>query len=281
MPINLFIFLSGLIAVTVIFFVCTIEPASNENLARQNKSRRRRSRTSSRLIYQHFYLPVRGLVLFIIGVAGLIATLDQLWGPVWPTKPKITLHDNITASSSILPFIIMNESVIFSMSLNIYCDVDLFYFMDADGKTGLLRDAQFNPGPIHIGRQSANNYPCRASDYVRIRGDGSMIIGFDDAQNLVTGPGVFRPPLTVLKMCLWINGSYSVIGVIRQFRSEIFQWPDAPRGHQWIEGPVTPDLPSEAWVPPGSHIGGAWALRELMNADKSRYLPGTLQCSRL
>jgi hypothetical protein len=151
--------------------------------------------------------------------------------------------------------------------------------MDADRKTGLLRDAMFDPGPIYVAPDSTNNYPCTGSAYVRIRSDGSVIMGFEDGQHLTTRAGVFREPLTVLKMCLWMGGTYKVMmGWTVPFHSDMFQWPATPAQRQWIEGPVTPDLPNEAWIPIHSHIGAVWALRGMMTPDKSGYLPGALQC---
>jgi len=53
-----------------------------------------------------------------------------------------------------------------------------------------------------------------------------------------------------------------------------------PGQNQWIEGPTTPDLPNEAWIPADSKIGGAWGTRWMMSPDKTDYLPGALQCTQ-
>jgi hypothetical protein len=167
-------------------------------------------------------------------------------------------------------------------NMNLTCGVDLIYFIDADRKTGVLRDALFNPGPLSIGVNSPANYPCTASDYVRIQADGSVIIGIVPGQFMTTKPGAFRAPLTVLKMCMWMRGSYTTPGLwTTNFRSNMFQWPAAPGQQQWIEGPITPDLPNDAWIPKDSKIGAVWAFRGMMTSDKQTFAPGALQCDRI
>jgi hypothetical protein len=215
-------------------------------------------------------------VLLLAAIGQAVVTF---WGPFWPTKPEISFHDTIDASSTVLPFKIKNRSISFPMYLDIKCGVDLLYFMDADKKTGLLRDAVFDVGPIPVGQTATNNYPCTASDYVHIRDDGSVLMGFEKGQSLATKPGAFRAPLIVLKMCMWMSGANKIFGFSIPFLTDMFQWPAAPGQKQWIEGPVIPDLPNEAWIPAGSHIGAAWGIRNIMLADKSNYVPGALQCS--
>jgi hypothetical protein len=206
-----------------------------------------------------------------------------LWGPFWPTKPDVQFHDTVDASSFVLPFKLTNRSVLFSIeNADITCGVDLLYFIDANKRTGILRDAIFKPGPISIGRDGDfTNFPCTAADYIKVRNDGSALLGFENGQNLTSPPAAFRAPLTVLKMCLWISGNYSVFGFATSFKSKMFQWPAAPGQRQWIEGPIIPDLPNEAWIPPDGHTGPVWAPRNIMLPDKSGYLPGALQCTRM
>jgi hypothetical protein len=223
---------------------------------------------------------LRHAVVFPAFLLSLAANIVQIWGPFWPTRPDIAFHDTIDASSTLLPFKVTNRSITFPMNLDIKCGIGLLYFMDADKKTGILTDAVFDVGPLFIGQNSTNHYPCTASDYVRIRPDGSVQIGFDKRQSLATKPGAFRAPLTVLKMCMWMSGSDNILGFSIPFATGIFQWPAMPNQRQWIEGQISPDLPNEAWIPVGSRIGAAWGLRNLMLTDKSDYVPGALQCPR-
>ena len=174
-----------------------------------------------------------------------------------------------------------NKSVIPMANVDTVCGVDLLFFMDADGKTGTLRDAQFKTGTLSIARDPPTNYMCDASKFVRIKTDGSVMIGILDGQFMKTQPSAFRPPLTVVKMCLYISGTYRFAGIPLSFTSAVFQWPAAPGQRQWIEGPVVPELSNEEWIPRGSFIGAVWALRAMMTPDKKQFLPGALQCTHV
>jgi hypothetical protein len=144
-------------------------PAAQTRLQRFRKSRA-----------CHFLVRSGQLVLLLLTLGQAVYTF---YGPFWPTKPEIQFHDTIDSSSFVLPFKMTNKSILFSVNnAEITCSVDLMYFMDNDGKTGLLRSAIFNPGPISIGRDDFTNYPCTASDYVRIRPDGSLIMGFENGR---------------------------------------------------------------------------------------------------
>jgi hypothetical protein len=85
----------------------------------------------------------------------------------------------------------------------------------------------------------------------------------------------------MVKMCLWIEGSYKIFGFSIPFHSPMFQWPASPGQRQWIQGPIEPDIPTEAWIPKDSPVGAVWALRAMMTLDKKAFLPGALQCTRI
>jgi hypothetical protein len=245
------------------------------------KELRRRLRSSPKI---WLIAILAGLVALLFWGLNQAANLAQLVGPFWPVDPEIEFHDTINASSTVLPFKMTNKSTVFSIDrAQVTCGVDLIYFVDANRRTGTLRDSVFVTRELISLKRNGGytNYPCTASNYIKIRDDGSALIGFEDGQNLVSPPGAFRAPITVLKMCLWIRGTYSTLGYPMSFRSKMFQWPAAPGQRQWIEGPITPDLPNEAWIPPDSHIGPVWAMRQMMTPDMRAYLPGALQCTRM
>jgi hypothetical protein len=184
----------------------------------------------------------------------------------------------------LLPFVVTNRSVWFDMNINIVCGVDLFYFMDADKQTGIVRDQAFNVGPIIVGVNSTENYPCSASSYIMTQPDGSLMFGFESGHALRTPPAVFRGPITIIKMCLWMSGTYKTFGFSKAFPPKNFQWPAEPNQRQWNEGTTSPDLPNEAWIPAGSHIKSAWSLwSRIMRPDvvgTPQLIPGALQCRR-
>jgi hypothetical protein len=204
----------------------------------------------------------RGTALLL--VISLAANVYQIsGGPPWPVDPEIHSHDTVgAASSEVLPFTITNKSSLSPMrNVRLSCYVDLFYF--SDNQTGLFSGGQFTIGTVSIPDNGPLNYKCDASDYVRIEKDGAVLMGFPSGQFLKTKSGAFRPPLKILKMCLMIAGEYKLLGIPIRFRSSMFQWPAIPGGHQWIEGPVTPDMPNEAWIPSASQnrrcVGSACA----------------------
>jgi hypothetical protein len=221
------------------------------------------------------------IVKIAVPAASVVGVIYGIWGPVWPTAPKVSFRDTINASSTVLPFAITNPSRLFDLiDIQISCGIDLFYFKDADGQTGLVRDMSFGAPTINIPAHSTNNFPCTAADFLHVRADNSLQIGFSEGQNLATKPNAFRGPLEVLKMCLWISGSYVRFNRKEPFITRIFQWPAAPGQKQWIEGPINPDLPNEVWVPKGSKLTGAWGLHEIMDQPwRDKLKPGILQCS--
>jgi hypothetical protein len=219
------------------------------------------------------------MIAATIAIIGLGASIDQLWGPFWPTTPEISLQAASAGSSEALPFEITNQSVLFKIKdANLVCFLDLIYFIDADHKTGILRDASFSEGAIPIDPNIA--YSCD-SKFIRLRSDGSLEIGFPTAQNMATKPGVFREPIRILKMCVQISGSYSTYFGAKQFKSAMFQWPATPSGGQWIKGPIAFDVDQDKWIPKDSTLGAAWGLRGLTEgsgAGDLRLRPDALRC---
>jgi hypothetical protein len=220
---------------------------------------------------------VFGLLVTLFGVVGGIY---GIWGPLWPTDPEIKFQNALQDSSYILPFALKSKSILPMNDVAMTCGVDLYFFMDANGLTGAFRDGQFNDQIISISRDEPTNYTCDASNFIRLTDDYSVLIGFPGGQFMKTNPSNFRPPLTIIKMCLYLRGNYHLGPKGENFVSSMFQWPAAPGLKQWIEGPIANDLPSEAWVPSNSRIGAVWALRGMMSPWKE-FLPGALRCTKI
>jgi hypothetical protein len=231
-------------------------------------------------MHRRLWLTAKMIGGFLIGFLGLVGSIYGIWGPPWPTDPDIQFQNALRDSSFILPFALKNKSVFPMNNVAMTCGVDLYFFMDAGGMTGAFRDGQFNDQTISIGRDQPTNYTCDASNFIRLTDDYSVLIGFPEGQFLKSKPSNFRPPLTVIKMCLYLKGAYSLGPKGESFASSIFQWPAAPGLKQWIKGPIANDLPSEAWVPANSRTEAVWALRQMMFPDKKRFLPYALQCTK-
>jgi hypothetical protein len=184
-----------------------------------------------------------------VSVLGLLAVIDQLWGRPWPTDPEIHPRDSVDASTFILPFVVRNKSMFSMPDVEFRCGVQLLYFSDADGKTGIISGAAIASDPYTVPTSPPINYRCNASDLIDIKPDGSVTM----RDSLGTMRGVMRAPLKILKMCVWVGGRYKFMGLRWTFRSQTFQWPAAPGKYQWIEGPmlIDPSAPqsSDAWDP--------------------------------
>lgn len=212
---------------------------------------------------------------------GLVASVYQLGGgPPWPTAPEIHPRDTVNASSEILPFEVTNKSAFFPLNAKLVCGVDLLYFKDATGKTGLIRDAQFvQDAGISVEARGTKRLPCNPGDFVKIKPDGSVLMGFPEGQFLQTKPRAFQPPMTIIKICVLISGTWDFLGIPRGYASTMFQWPALPDQRQWAAGPITHEYDDDKWVPEGSTVGGAWGLRRLVDgASPFGYAKGALTC---
>jgi hypothetical protein len=53
-------------------------------------------------------------ILFLVGLAGLGAAIDDLWGPIWPTELTVDPGAPELYSPFVVPFVIKNRSVLFA-----------------------------------------------------------------------------------------------------------------------------------------------------------------------
>ena len=196
-----------------------------------------------------------------------------------PLSPGIYPRDPVDGSPQILPFHIKSRSFLFPVrSITLGCRVNLLFVMDADRKTILWRGDFLTPSGT-VDFPGAVDYPCDGR-LLTVRADGSLVIGHIDGSHLQTTPGAFRAPLTVLKLCVSVFGSYVDWKWDDQpFSPNMFQWPISPGAHQWARDPVIFD-DDDAWIPPNSTVGAAygWGIYST-EPDGSRHLiRGALMC---
>jgi hypothetical protein len=172
-------------------------------------------------------------VVEVGGIVGFGFFVYQQW--IY-TAPAIHPNNVLDASSFIMPFSIINRSDLFSITnAELTCGVDLLYFADAEGKTGYVADMGFVTGRFSIPNDGPLAYQCNASQLAEILPDGRLSI----RKSMNTKSGVFKPPLRIIMMCLWIGGDYKIWGIVpRRFTSTVFRWPTAKGVNQWIEGPL-------------------------------------------
>lgn len=54
-----------------------------------------------------------------------------------------------------------------------------------------------------------------------------------------------KPPVTIKKVCIWVGVDYRLVDLIPiETNSLVFQWPEAPGGHSWLEGPTLKPTPA-------------------------------------
>jgi hypothetical protein len=208
----------------------------------------------------------------------LCAGVSEAWGPIVPTPPDIAPQDGSDQSSAPLAFSLTSKNNFFPISgLNLTCHLDLLYFKDANNKTAIIRDGMFTGE----GASVPGNFNC-GSDFVRIKPDGSVEIGFPGSVRMDTHPGAFAGPPTVLKMCVVISGSYVTWGFQRQVPPVAYQWPKAPGVPGWIKEPITFDIDLTKWVLPGGNLSMAISvsrqLTERLPDGSVRMLPDVLRC---
>jgi hypothetical protein len=208
------------------------------------------------------------------------ANLAQIFGPFWPLDPEIH-PQNAPEASLRLPFTIKNNSVLFGIvDAKMSCGVDLAILEDANHQRILARDMAFvsaikysipaNGAPI--------GYECDASGLITVQPNGGLSL----RKTLETPAGRFRGPLSIIKMCIWIGGTYKLLGIKPEtFVSIVFQWPVEPGVNRWNEGPVVRDLSdvpaAELWPP-----SAAWAARGLYTEGTPRMLrPESVECHQL
>jgi hypothetical protein len=215
-------------------------------------------------------------------VAALIVLASGVYqaaGPFWPTPPGVVPPEENGASPVPLPFAVVAKNVFFPLSeLHLVCTIDLLYFRDSNNRTGIWRDAKFvdNGDPNVI----PASYNC-GSDLIRVQHDGSVEIGFPAGQRMNTPPGAFAGPITVLKMCVTIEGSYTSHEYTAPIPTMGYQWPPAPSAFGWTREPIALDIDQEKWVFQGGKLSAAIGGRQLTERlpDGSvQMLPSALRC---
>jgi hypothetical protein len=178
----------------------------------------------------------------------------------------------------ILPVTINTKNIFFPVTtVSLNCYVNLLYVMDANGTRILVRDSMFRGGTAVVG--PGISYSCDA-EILSVGKDGSLIYGFPGGKSMSTKPGLFRGPLSVLKLCVSIAGNYdNRFSPGHNLPTIMYQWPSVPNGHQWAKGGVVFDDEIK-WLPPGSTVVVAYGLR-LLGDGHRRLVPGALTCDQL
>ena len=204
----------------------------------------------------------------IVGTLSLLAAVDQFWGRPWPTDPEVQAHDVVTPSSLVLPFTVKNKSYFDMKNVELICGVDLVLFEDAQKHVAGIESGAFSSGPFSIASSKTINYPCDATGLFEVQ-NGALVIR-RTVPALRTRPGLFEPPITILKMCIWVGTNWRFAGMNWTFNSNIFKWPASKELHQWVEGPIARQVPYknrvlDAWSTPdeiecSSTVGGTYML---------------------
>lgn len=191
-------------------------------------------------------LKVIWVIIGAIGVIGsaLAAISRILGGPPWPVEPEIHFRDTNDGSSLRLPFEIANRSGFTMPRVSFRCGVQFYRAVDASGNEVGGGDVVFTNGTKSI--STTATFDCDAADLLRIRPDGSLAYRNSSTVLEARRRIIYKAPWRIVKMCVWVEGSYNFAGVWPvAFISHMFQWPAKPGSHQWREGPFVGERPPE------------------------------------
>ena len=200
-------------------------------MARSKKRRKKRQATAIKVVRAAQPTPprTRRLLGVAVGAAGwvfaeiaAIASIDAVWGPIWPTDPVIHPKDTVNASMMILPFTVQNRSVVFPIKdAEFTCGVGQAYIVDSKGDVLSVPDLAVANDTHSISPGATINYACDALRIAKISSQGEEPI--------------------IYKMCIWVAMDYQVFDWLpwrRHFASVMFQWPAIQGQNQWQEGPT-------------------------------------------
>lgn len=212
----------------------------------EDRWRRRVHRSEHRKPLHHRVWQVFVVIATILGAFG---GLDYFYGHPWPSDPEIHPHDTIVDSSLVLPFTVKDTSAFEMKSVEFRCGIDLIWAEDAKNQQVVIRDVAFKEGVYAIpARSPPINYPCNATELLKIRPDGTLSLYGSSTTLESKTPRIYTAPWHVRKMCVWVGGEYKFSGLHQTFTSAIFQWPATPGLHQWIEGPIVREPPKEEQI---------------------------------
>jgi hypothetical protein len=200
-------------------------------------------------MHRRWWLVIAWIFGTIVVWLSLFAAIDQFWGRPWPTAPEIHPLDFVSGTPLTHLFKVQNKSLFDMDNIEFTCGVDLMAFKDAYGHMGGGADMAFVNATYSIPCGQSINYSCDASRLVEAKPDGSLSY----RQSMITKPGVFRPPLSISKMCLWVGGKYRLFGRNWTFRSIIFKWPSSQSDPHWVEGPIAQEVTQER-APLGDNV---------------------------
>jgi hypothetical protein len=200
------------------------------------------------------------LVIVLLGLISALVTIFR--GPLWPIDPDIQFRDTNDGSSLILPFDIQNKMAVRMPDVSFRCGVDFVRAVDSAGHQVFIADQAFLNGRKTV--VSTATFDCDAHDLLRVRPDGTLSMRGSATEMQSRQRIIYKPPWQVIKMCLWVGGTYRFMGLFStEFTSQIFQWPAKPGSHQWRAGPFIGERPQE----------------EIDEENRMGLIPGALACS--
>jgi hypothetical protein len=185
-------------------------------------------------IHHRLWMAIKWIVGTGVAVLAFLAAIDQFWGRPWPTDPEVHPLPFVSGTPLSHLFLVKNRSAFDMDNIVFTCGVDLMAAKDADGKVVGGADFAFVTGVFSIPRGNWINYACDASSFMTANPDGSLSI----RKEMQTRPGNFRAPLTIIKMCLWIKGTYHLMWRDWAFQTIIYKWPASQNDTSWVEGPI-------------------------------------------
>jgi hypothetical protein len=156
-----------------------------------------------------------------------------VWAAYQNTIPDVAARDTEDASY-VLPFVVMNKSVLFDMTdVAITCGFGSFFLQDQAGHTvSMVASLMSSQKDVRIAASQQVNFPC----------DVSGLIGYEVPMS-VRGPRLNAPrepaKLTVTHITTRVTIKYTTAHLWhRSFASDTFVWDKDAKGFHWVRGNV-------------------------------------------
>lgn len=236
------LFVYGAFAVGLVFIVQSLIGPDAISQRRSTPQQGWRQLLSLTKAHQQWWNSAKWVGVSAVGITGLLSALESiLGGPPWPADPDIHAQNAANGSPLILPFTVHNRSVFFDMpNVQFMCGIDLVVFGDPTyqrrGPIGMFTDMAFVNGVQTVRAKQTVSFSCDATELIRAGGTTLAFGPANEPPNPAASPNIAN----ILKMCVWIKGSYKLRKYLPRytFTSAVFQYPAAPGVRQWLEEPI-------------------------------------------
>lgn len=159
--------------------------------------------------HRRWFAAAKLATLFGVGAIGLVASIDAIWGPIWPTAPLIDVGAPSSDGPLSVPFQVTNASILFPLHhLKLKCGIDYLQTARGRGIEKLFIEAS---GDNDLGTSHTAPYKC------------APIFNFGKT-HFVAG-----------RIYIWGSYETPIFGK-RSFQSVPFTWDSTSSPPRWLKG---------------------------------------------